>query len=204
MNATRARILSATTELFRRQGFNGTSLKEITDAADATTGSLYHFFPGGKEDLARAVIETSGDAYRQLFEMIADAAADPASAITDFFDGAAEVLEQTDFIDPCPIGTVAREVASTNEQLRHATHKVFSSWVGAAAERFEAAGLGHADAVDLAGTLVATIEGGFVLARAARDASTLRASGRHLRLLVEISIAASAQQVQCHPGIANG
>ena len=136
MNATRARILRTTTELFRRQGFNGTSLKQITDAADATTGSLYHFFPGGKEDLARAVIETSGDAYRQLFEMVADAACDPASAITDFFDGAAEVLEHTDFIDPCPIGTVAREVASTNEQLRQASHKVFSSWVSAAAKRF--------------------------------------------------------------------
>ena len=91
MPTTRARIVTATTELFRRQGFNGTSMAEITHAAGATTGSLYHFFPGGKHQLAMEVIETSGAAYRELFEMIADAATDPVSAVGDFFEGAAVV-----------------------------------------------------------------------------------------------------------------
>ena len=194
MNATRDRIVTATTELFRTRGFNGTSLKQITDASGATTGSLYHFFPGGKEQLAQVVIETSGAAYRQLFEMIADAATDPAMAITDFFEGAAIVLEETDFIDPCPIGTVAREVASTNDQLRQATHTVFVSWIDAAADRFAAAGLARNDALGLATTLVAAIEGGFVLARAGRDASPLRAAGQHLRQLVEMSLATPAER----------
>ncbi len=55
---------------FRRHGFNGTSLKQIGAAAEATTGSIYHFFPDGKDQLAREVIEVSGEAYRQLFVMI--------------------------------------------------------------------------------------------------------------------------------------
>jgi AcrR family transcriptional regulator len=183
--STRDRLLTATNELFRRYGYNGTSLKQVTAAAAAPTGSLYHFFPGGKDELALAVITTSGEAYRQLFELIADAATDSANAVTDFFEGAATVLEETDYIDPCPIGTVAREVASTNDALRQATERVFMSWIDAAASRFEEEGLEREDAEQLATTIMATLEGGFVLARARRNAEPLRMAGRHMRRLVD-------------------
>ena len=112
MNATRDRIVASTTELFQRGGFNGTSLKQITEASNATTGSLYHFFPKGKEQLAREVLLVSGAEYWDRFESIADATADPADAVEAFFDGAAELLAATDFVDPCVTGTIAREVAS--------------------------------------------------------------------------------------------
>ena len=75
MPSTRDRILTATNELFRRNGYNGTSVKQITIAAQVPMGSLYHFFPEGKDQLAREAIETSGPAYQQLFEIIADEAA---------------------------------------------------------------------------------------------------------------------------------
>lgn len=193
MPSTRERILTATNELFRRNGFNGTSIKQITTAADVTVGSLYHFFPNGKDELAREAIETSGFAYGQLFEIMADEAATLADAITDFFNGAAEVLESSDFIDICPIGTVGREVASTNDSLRQATWTVFSSWVDAVAARFEGAGLAGPRARELGTTVVAALEGGFMLARAARDTAPLLAIGTAVRLLVDTAIAASAR-----------
>ena len=185
MFSTRDRILSATNELFRRQGFNGTSLKQVTENAPATVGSIYHFFPGGKESLAAAVIETSGAAYRELFEMIADAEPNFGEAITAFFDGAAVVLETTDFIDICPIGTVAREVASTNNTLRAAAELVFASWVEAAEVRLVEASIATTEAHELAVSLVASIEGGFLLARSARDGNQLRSIGRQMRRLVD-------------------
>src|SRR5262245_15807507 len=109
---TRDRIVTATSELFRARGYHGTSLKHVTAASGAPIGSVYHFFPGGKVALAEAVITESGAAYRALFELIADAAPDPVAAVRDFFDGAAEVLVETGYLDACPIGTVALEVAS--------------------------------------------------------------------------------------------
>ena len=112
---TRQRIITATNELFRRHGYNGTSLSQVSKAAPATIGSIYHFFPGGKEALAVAVIESTGSVYRQLFEAIVAEADDTAAAFAHFFDQAGQVLVETDFIDPCPIGTIAREVASTSE-----------------------------------------------------------------------------------------
>jgi AcrR family transcriptional regulator len=182
---TRQRIVTATAELFRRQGYNGTSVKQVTAAAGAPFGSLYHFFPGGKEDLADTVVRSSGQAYLELFEVIYDAADGPAQAVTDFFDGAAEVLVETGYLDACPIGTVALEVASTNDRLRRATADVFDSWVAAAGTRLERAGIEATSAWELALTLVAAVEGGFMLSRAAQSPEPMRTAGRSMRRLVE-------------------
>lgn len=186
---TRERIVTATAELFRRSGYGGTSLKEISAAAGAPIGSLYHFFPGGKEALAVEALTTSGEAYRQLFVLIAGEAAGPAQAVTDFFEGAADALAGSDYIDLCPIGTVAREVASTSPALREAADAVFESWVATAVDLFSDADVPPSDARELATTLVGAIEGGFLLARTRRDPEPLRTIGRQMRRLVEAALA---------------
>ncbi len=188
MTGTRSRLIAATSELFRRRGYHATSVKDVTTAAKATTGSLYHFFPGGKSELARAVVSETGLVYQQLFEAIADAADGPAEGVRDFFDGAAVMLAETDYIDVCPIGTVAREVANTDEALRMASDQVFKGWTEALARRLADAGLSDSESRDLATTVVAAIEGGFILARTARDAEVLRTIGAQLRQLVSEAV----------------
>lgn len=178
-------MITATNELFRRQGYHATSLKQISEAAPATIGSIYHFFPGGKEELGVAVIETTGAVYRDLFVAIASAAASPSDAYVDFFAGAAAVLEETDFIDPCPIGTIAREVANTSEPLRQAAERVFDSWTAAAREHLEKAGVPERHADELASLFVATVEGMFVLGRTRRDTAAVVAAGTYLAALVD-------------------
>ena len=123
--------------------------------------------------------------------MIADAATDPAAAVTDFFDGAAAVLVETGYLDACPIGPVALEVASTNDRLRAATADVFDSWVAAVALRLESAGLERAAAAELAVERIAAGEGGFMLSRAARSPEPMRIAGRSMRALVELALTKS-------------
>ena len=60
--------MTAASELFRRQGYAATGLKAILAASDAPYGSLYHFFPGGKEELGVAVLHSGGAVYRELVE----------------------------------------------------------------------------------------------------------------------------------------
>ena len=182
---TRDRIIVATNELFRRHGYNGTTLTQISEASAAPIGSIYHFFPGGKEALAVAVIEATGAVYRELFESIVAEADAPAAAYADFFTGAAAVLEESDFIDPCPIGTVAREVANTSEPLREAAKRAFDSWIDAAQVHLTSAGISSDVAGDLATVFVATVEGTFVLSRTQRTTGPLIVAGRHLAALVE-------------------
>ncbi|MCW3067068.1 MAG: transcriptional regulator, TetR family [Solirubrobacterales bacterium] len=177
MASTKDRIVDASAELFRRNGYTGTGVKQIVAMAGAPFGSLYHFFPGGKEQLGEEVIRWSGAMYGQLIGAIFDPAPDVVTAVHDFFAGAAETLRETDYADACPIATVALEVASTSEPLRQATADVFESWIAGGSERFEAAGIPPARARELTIAMLASLEGAFVLCRAMRTTVPLEVAG---------------------------
>jgi AcrR family transcriptional regulator len=174
---TRERIVDASSELFRRQGYNGTGVKQIVAEAAAPFGSLYHFFPGGKSELGEEVIRSSGALYIQLFATIAAQAPDVLTAVGAFFEGAAETLRETDYADACPIATVALEVASTNEPLRQATADVFESWITGATEYFALTGIARARARPLALTMLSLLEGAFLFCRALRSTEPMVVAG---------------------------
>ena len=177
MVTTRERIVGASAELFRRQGYTATGVKQIVAAAQAPFGSVYHHFPGGKEELGAAAIRSSGDWYALLVPAIFDPAPDVVTAVRDFFAGAGEHLVASDFADACPIATVALEVSSTSEPLREACADVFTSWIDGLVSTFTGAGLPEARARELALTMLSALEGAFVLARALRTTEPLDAAG---------------------------
>jgi AcrR family transcriptional regulator len=177
MSTTRERIVDAGAELFRRQGYAATGVKQIVTEAQAPFGSLYHFFPGGKEQLGAEAIRTSGAIYELLIGAVFDPAPDLVSAVRAFFAGAAEHLRETDYTDACPIATVALEVSSSSETMRTACAEVFESWISAETERHVAAGLSVATARELTIGMLCALEGAFVFARALRSTEPLLVAG---------------------------
>jgi AcrR family transcriptional regulator len=188
-NPTKSRILDATAALFMRYGYTGTGLKQIVADANAPFGSLYHHFPGGKQELGVEVLHRSGEMYGELVMGVFDAAPDIVSGVRDCFEGAAAVLVATDYADACPIETVALEVASSNEPLRVAAAEVFESWIVAATTRFASAGLSERVARELAIAFINLLEGAFVLARATRTTEALDVAGKAAVVLVESALA---------------
>jgi len=181
-------------ELFRRQGFAGTGVKQIVAEARAPFGSLYHFFPGGKEQLGEEVIRWSGGVYGRLIDAFFLPGTDPVAATHDFFAGAAETLRETDYADACPIATVALEVSSTNEPMRRACADVFNSWVDGAAARLVESGLPPKRARELAISMLASLEGAFVLARALRSTEPLEIAGAATTASVREAVAAERRR----------
>jgi AcrR family transcriptional regulator len=174
---TRQRIVEASAELLRVKGYTGTGVKEIVALAQAPFGSLYHHFPGGKEQLGEEVIRWSGKMYGMLGPAVFDPAPDVVTGVRDFFAGAAAHLEETGWQDACPIAMVALEVASTSEPLRIATAEVFTAWIDGLAPRFTAAGVPAPRDRELAIAMIAGLEGAFVLARAWRSQEPLIIAG---------------------------
>ncbi|HEY1687285.1 MAG TPA: TetR/AcrR family transcriptional regulator [Solirubrobacteraceae bacterium] len=174
---TRERIVGSSAELFQRQGYSGTGVKQIVEAANAPFGSLYHFFPGGKQELGAETIRTSGRLYTQLFAGIALQAPDVLTAVGEFFTGAAQTLQETDYVEGCSIATVALEVASTNEVLREATAEVFSEWIEGASSYLQTGGLSEERARALALSMLSLLEGAFVFCRSLRSVEPLLAAG---------------------------
>ena len=171
--ATKARIVDASSILFRRNGYAGTGLKQIVAMADAPFGSIYHFFPGGKAQLGEEVIRRSGQYYLELVASVIDSTDDVAAGMEAAFTGAAELLRATDYADACPIAVVALEVASTNDALRQATADVFESWITGHVERFARAGVDPARARELGIEAICALQGAFILSRAMRTTESL-------------------------------
>jgi AcrR family transcriptional regulator len=188
--STKERILETTAELFRRHGYTGTGMKQIVAAAEAPFGSVYHHFPGGKEQLCREVIRSAGAMYYELFEVIVSGAPDVVTGTRDFFAGAAATLEATDYADACPIETVALEVASANETLRRATAEVFESWIAGVAGRYAEAGIDAQRSRSLAIEVINALEGAFVLSRAMKSPEPLEASGEAAARAVQTALEA--------------
>lgn len=185
---TRTRIREAAAVLFRRHGYSATGLKRIAAESGAPFGSIYHFFPGGKEQLAEDTIRTSGPQYMQMVLALLDSVPDPMESLANAFRVAADDLAATDYADACPIATVALEVASSNEALRVATADVFDEWIVGGTEWFARWVPDREVARSLAYSMIMILEGAFVLSRAARDPKPIHVAGRSM---VELARAAT-------------
>jgi AcrR family transcriptional regulator len=174
---TRERIVEASADLMRRQGYAATGVKQIVAAAQAPFGSIYHFFPGGKEQLGAEAIRRSGALYELLIPAVFDPAPDLVSAVRAFFAGAAQHLEETGYADACPIATIALEVSSSSDPMREACADVFERWIDAGMPRFTSEGLSAEVARELVVGMIAALEGAFVLARATRTTESLWVAG---------------------------
>jgi AcrR family transcriptional regulator len=179
---TKDRIIGASAELFRRQGYTGTGMKQIVAEASAPFGSVYHFFPGGKEQLGGEVIRHSGALYELLVMAVWDAAPDVLTGLSDVFNLAAQHVRESNYADACPIATIALEVASTSEPLREATADVFESWFVEGTKRLTAAGIAPKRARELTVAVLSLLEGAFIFARATRDE-------RHVEIVGQAAVA---------------
>lgn len=190
---TAERIVTATAELMRRQGYAATSVKQITAAAHAPIGSLYHHFPQGKVQIAAAALRTSGAAYIQLLPLLMDPEPDLRAAVIAAFDAAAATIEESDWMNMCPVGTVAGEVADSEPALREVTAEVMDSWITQGAAYFRARGLAEPAARTFVVALLGALEGAFILSRTLRTTTPITTAGRAMAAyLDELTAAESA------------
>lgn len=174
---TKERLLESSGELFRRQGYSGTGVKQILAEASAPFGSLYHHFPGGKEELGAASVRRSGRLYGELMASYVPPGIDLADGIAEAFAGAARNMADTGWEDACPIATVALEASSHSEPLREACAEVFNEWIDGFTARLAMEGIPEPRCRELALEMICAIEGAFVLCRALRAPEPLLVAG---------------------------
>jgi TetR/AcrR family transcriptional regulator, lmrAB and yxaGH operons repressor len=169
----RAQLIAATGRLLRRQGYSGTSVSDFLQAAGTANGSLYHHFPGGKEELARAAIEAAAEQIEEALRHAFDTTDDVALAAQRSIDGMIATFE-ADPRDGCPVAPTAIDAAGISEPLRLAAAAAFARWSGV----FESALRRTRDADTAAAqarVLLSAIEGALLLDRTAHGTAHLRA-----------------------------
>jgi TetR/AcrR family transcriptional regulator, lmrAB and yxaGH operons repressor len=169
----RAELIAATGRLLRQRGYAGPSVNDFLDAAGASNGSLYHHFPGGKEELAAAAIDAAADAVETALLGAFEGTDDVVVAAQRSIDGMIAALE-ADPRDGCPVAPTALDAAGASETLRLAAAAAFARW----SEVFEQA-LARSRDADIAASqarvLLSAIEGALLLDRTSHGTTHLTA-----------------------------
>jgi AcrR family transcriptional regulator len=181
--STRDAFIETTGQLLRRQGYAGSGLNEIVARSGAPKGSLYFHFPGGKEQLALAAMQRTGEQLREAVAGILASSEDPAEAIARLIGVLGEGLERSGYSDGCPIATVTLEAAAGSESIRTVAAATFDSWLDVLAQRLAKTGMPAPAATQRALLVLSAIEGALVLARARQDLAPLVAVREELRTL---------------------
>jgi AcrR family transcriptional regulator len=190
-STTRDRLEEAALLLFRRHGYAATGVKAVLAAAKAPYGSMYHWFPGGKQELGVAAVKRGGGAYRAMIEARYPPEADVVEATLASFMEAADLLEATEYADACPIATIALEVANSDEPMRLSAAEAFESWLKVLEDRFTAAGMTAERAREVAVENFCLIEGASLLSRTTRSTTPFRIAGKAAANAVAAGLAAS-------------
>jgi TetR/AcrR family transcriptional regulator, lmrAB and yxaGH operons repressor len=184
MSDRRAQIIEATCQLIETQGYHATGVNQILAESGAPKGSLYYYFPEGKEGLAVAAIEQMGRVIEQRIRQSLGHEADPALAVGNFLRQLAGFVEASGFEQGGPITAVALEAASTNERINAACRGAYQQWQTAVADKLIEAGIENGRAERLASLVIAAIEGAVILSRTRRTTQPLHDAAAELELLL--------------------
>src|SRR5437868_5960237 len=108
---TRERMVAAALELFGRRGYHATAFSDVVEAGNVPRGSIYFHFPGGKEELARAVSEAAAVEIIGLCDAAAATSDGPADYVRALVEIVAKRLESTGYERGCAVATMVLELA---------------------------------------------------------------------------------------------
>ncbi|MEH3116728.1 MAG: TetR/AcrR family transcriptional regulator [Methylorubrum populi] len=160
--AERSDVLPRLAEVFREHGYEGASLSLIARATGLGKGSLYHFFPGGKAEMAQAVLaEIDGWFEANVFRALREAD-DPDRAVAAMFTTVSDYFRSGRRV--CLVGALS--LSDARDRFAGALRGYFIRWVDALADALTRAGHPPGIAGTLADETVGGIQGALVLARA--------------------------------------
>jgi TetR/AcrR family transcriptional repressor of lmrAB and yxaGH operons len=173
----RAELLPLLGEVFRAHGYEGATLALITEATGLGKGSLYHFFPGGKQQMAAAVLDEIDRWFEvNIFAPLRDSD-DPGRAIAAMLSGVDDYFRSGHRV--CLVGVIA--LGASRDSFAAQVHDYFARWHDALAAVLGRSGLSAGVARQRAEDALLTIQGALLLARARDDAEIFRRAVAELK-----------------------
>ena len=167
---TRARIVEEAAVLIHERGVAGTTLDDVKAAAEVSGSQLYHYFPD-KNDLVQAVIDYQADATVSNQRHADLGSVEGVQAWRDMVITAAERVQAK---GGCPLGSLGGQLAESDPEARSLIAAGFERWtteISQGLRSLQASGQlpPGLDPDDLAVTLLATLQGGLLLAQVQRS-----------------------------------
>jgi TetR/AcrR family transcriptional repressor of lmrAB and yxaGH operons len=188
---TKEKMIDATITLMRRNGFHGTGLNEILKESGAPKGSMYHFFPEGKRQIAGEAIAVYAKRVRTYMDESLSSAKQPAAKIHALFSAVAQRLERAEFRQSCAAGATCLDLDDNLEVVRLAIATMFSDCVDLIARHFAIRDARRRRW--FAGLVLTVIEGAYIRGRAERSIRPLEEAAFWLADIAEREVSAAVR-----------
>jgi AcrR family transcriptional regulator len=173
---SRDAMIQGALTLLAQKGLQATSFSEVLKLTGAPRGSIYHHFPGGKDELVSEALQLLEK--RTADEIRALDGSSPKRIVEGFCGLWRLLLTTYDFAAGC--SALAVTVATESRNLLHRSQSIFETWQSVLTEKLTRAGVASRDAAVFATALVAATEGAVVMARAAKNMEPFERVAAHL------------------------
>lgn len=169
---SRARMIAGAADMISRRGLNATSVRELAKHTQAPLGSTYHYFPGGKYDLATEAVRWTDDITTSI--LAKEMNSGPLAGLKAFLALWRKVVLDSDFHAGCPVLAVSVEdLLDEQSAPREAAGAAFGNWTALLAQSMQQHGASAPDARRIATLIVAAVEGTVAMCRAQRTIEPL-------------------------------
>lgn len=175
----RNRLVYVAAQLFREKGYNGAGIAEILKKANAPKGSLYHHFPNGKADLAKAAAEWTSKEMISIIDTSFKGKTTWQGGVKHMLAKLAKLFDISQHQESCPIKVMLFD-GPNSIGFNKVAEKTFQSWHDHLAAYASQFGMPEEEAQDAAEMLLVTVEGAWTLARARKSSDILRKIPDHL------------------------
>jgi AcrR family transcriptional regulator len=179
---SRERMIDSTIDLMRGYGLSGAGINDIVRDSGAPKGSVYHFFPDGKLQIASEALVVYSARVRDFIDQALAGKAVPADKIKALFAAFARRVEAGNYLRSCAVGAVSLDLGDELDALQQVLGTAFDDWRRVIA--------GHITLADVrrsrsfAGLVLTTIEGAYIRSRVERSSRPFQEAGAWLAELV--------------------
>jgi TetR/AcrR family transcriptional repressor of lmrAB and yxaGH operons len=171
-------IVNAAATLFRRHGYAATGLNDIVEESGAPKGSLYHYFPNGKDAIGAAAVTYAGARVTKTLQDLAQRHAHAGALVKAYGALLAGWMEKSGFRDGCPITTTLLETAPQSKDILKSGETAFAQWRAILADALRRDGVAKPQA--LARFALSAMEGSLILSRAEQSAQPITEAAAEL------------------------
>jgi AcrR family transcriptional regulator len=183
-NESRANMVRSAASLISEHGVHATSFADVLADSGAPRGSIYHHFPEGKKQLTEEAMALTSQ--RVLAYLRSGTGATPFEVLDHFIAIWRAAVVSSNGTRGCAIAGVAVDSPNDAVDLMTSARDIFRSWVSLLAEQLNAVGLAESEALDIARTSLATMEGALILCRVEKNVEPLDVAAKQLRSLVSV------------------
>jgi TetR/AcrR family transcriptional regulator, lmrAB and yxaGH operons repressor len=188
---SRNRIIEAAISLMRRSGLSGAGINEIVAESRAPKGSIYYYFPKGKQQIVTEALAVYAKRGLAAWGQALSTAEEPGRKIHALFDAIADRTEAGQYRASCAAGAVTLDLENDLELVRVAIADAFSQWIELISIHFPISNAARRKS--FAGLVLTVIEGAFIRARAERSSKPFQDAAGWLAEIAEREVGRSVR-----------